>query len=286
MVPADPVDALTAVVNHLACPVCGAELHLADRRLFCAEGHSFDRARQGYVSLLRGSAPPTADSAAMVAARTEFFAAGHYDPLVTRLAARVRASIGTAEFLVDAGAGTGHAIAGVLADQPSGYAVALDSSTAALRRAARIHPRVAAVGCDIWSGLPIRSGTADVVLNVFAPRNASEFRRVLKDDGRLIVVTPTAGHLGELIERLDLLAVDPDKDRRLDSALTAAFDVESRETVTVPLLLDRATVRTAVLMGPNAHHVAAEDLDARVRALAEESTVTAEFAITAYRPRG
>ena len=36
-----------------ACPVCRGPLGLADRELWCDNGHRFDRSREGFVNLLR-----------------------------------------------------------------------------------------------------------------------------------------------------------------------------------------------------------------------------------------
>ena len=51
---------------------------------------------------------------------------------------------------------------------------------------------------DSWARLPVRDAAVDRVLVVFAPRNGRD-RRVLRPGGRLVVVTPAADHLAELI---------------------------------------------------------------------------------------
>jgi len=64
---------LDDVIRYLACPHCGAGLGRAGGVLRCPAGHSFDIARQGYVSLLPpGGTAPSGDSPAMVAARAGF----------------------------------------------------------------------------------------------------------------------------------------------------------------------------------------------------------------------
>ena len=61
--------------------------------LRCANGHSFDVARQGYVTLMPGAAKAgTADTAEMVADRAAFLGAGHYAPLASALAERAAAA--------------------------------------------------------------------------------------------------------------------------------------------------------------------------------------------------
>ena len=79
---------LPAVVDCLACPYCRLPLSEVDGTVRCARGHSFDLARQGYVTLLpAGARGPAGDDAAMVAARAGFLAAGHYAPLTAALVA-------------------------------------------------------------------------------------------------------------------------------------------------------------------------------------------------------
>src|SRR5262245_38318768 len=78
--------ALDPVAAFLMCPVCGGTLRRAPAGLRCESGHSFDRARQGYVSLLPGGAPTgMGDTPEMVRSREEFLGTGHYAPIAAML---------------------------------------------------------------------------------------------------------------------------------------------------------------------------------------------------------
>ena len=80
---------LASAVGLLACPHCRAPLAVIEpgRVLGCANGHRFDVARQGHVSLLGPRArTDTGDTAAMVAARERFLGRGHYAPVTSALA--------------------------------------------------------------------------------------------------------------------------------------------------------------------------------------------------------
>ncbi|GAA3515531.1 putative RNA methyltransferase [Actinocatenispora rupis] len=272
---------LADALPYLCCPICAADLTLSDRSLRCPAGHSFDVARQGYVTLLTGFAGPgTGDSAAMVAARAEFLAAGHYSPVVAALAAAADPGPGA---VLDLGAGTGHYLAGVLDALPHRVGLALDLSRYALRRAARAHPRIAAVGADTWRPLPVRTGSVGLVLNVFAPRNAAEIHRVLAADGQLLVVTPTPDHLRELVDALGLVGVDADKPRRLADGL-AGFEPGAARRVEFTMRLGHAAAATVVGMGPSARHLSADALADRIAALPDPVEVTASVTVAAYRP--
>ncbi|MFK3984564.1 putative RNA methyltransferase [Micromonospora sp. NPDC050397] len=286
----------------LRCPLCGQPLggqptgEGGTRTLRCPRGHSFDLARQGYVNLLAGRASHTGDSAEMVGAREEFLGAGHYDPISTALVAAAIASgavdragggaDGTyPELVVDAGAGTGRHLAAVLDAVPDAVGLALDVSKPALRRAARAHPRAASALCDTWTTLPLADASTALLLNVFAPRNGAEFRRVLRPDGALLVVTPAADHLTELVERLDLLRVDPAKSDRVAESLDRGFELVDRGRHSHRMWLRRPEVTTLVGMGPSAWHLDPDRLAARIEGLPEPVEVTAAVEVGVYRPR-
>ncbi|GAA2758796.1 rRNA (guanine-N1)-methyltransferase [Actinopolymorpha rutila] len=271
--------------------MCGSSLTRAPGVLRCAQRHSFDIARQGYVNLLSArSRPPLADSGDMATARAEFLAAGHYAPLARRLAERVAALLppdlptdAYGGLVVDAGAGTGYYLGAVLDELPAATGLALDASVAGLRRAARSHERVGAVGWDIWQPWPLAAGSASVLLNVFAPRNPADFARVLHPGGVLAVVTPTAGHLAELRTLVTMLEVHEGKLDQLDSSLAGEFEPAVRETCTVELTLSPGDVRRVVAMGPNAHHLDRGGQRARLASLTEPVSATASFVLSFFR---
>jgi 23S rRNA (guanine745-N1)-methyltransferase len=281
---------LDDVVPFLACPHCGQGLSLGDGMLRCSTGHAFEVARHGYVSLLHGSGARRAagDTLAMVRAREEFLGAGHLAALSRHIAAAAATAVdGPAETgcVVDAGAGTGHHLASVLGRLPHRAGLALDASRHALRRALRAHPRIGAVLCDVWRPLPVRDGAAALVMNVFAPRNAAEMRRVLRPAGALLTVTPTGRHLHELVTGLGLLTVDERKQDRLSAQLGPHFELAARETHEELLLLDHRGVEAVVGMGPNAWHTDAAGLRRRIAGMPEPLSVTLSVTVSVHRCR-
>ena len=283
--PPAPLDAALAL---LRCPHCAAALVRDGAVVRCARGHTFDVARQGYLSLLAGTARvASGDTAAMVAAREAFLAGGAFDPLrdavlaaVGRVASR-GAGAGTGA-IVDLGAGTGWYLAAALERLPERLGLALDVSKPALRRAARAHPRIAAVGADTWSALPLREECAAAVLGVFAPRNGPETARVLRPGGGLVVAAPTARHLQELVTPLGLVAVDKRKDERLAAQLEGPLRLEQRDEHEWAMRLDRDAVAALAGMGPSAFHTDERARSSRIAGLPEPVGVTASVTVSVY----
>jgi 23S rRNA (guanine745-N1)-methyltransferase len=276
-------DVLDEALGLMCCPVCGEGLARAGGAVRCGAGHSFDVARQGYLSLLAGErASGRGDTAAMVAARERFLAGGHFEPLVDGLAPP---GGWPAAPVVDLGAGTGWYLARALERLPDAIGVALDVSKPALRRAARAHPRLAAVACDAWGELPLRDGVAGAVLNAFAPRNLAEIARILAPHGTAVIVTAASAHLAELREPLGLLGVEASKQERLDTQLASHLRVAERRELSWPLRLDRAAARDLAGMGPSAFHTDPAALDERIASLRGPLRATAAVTITHARPR-
>ncbi|MCX4703694.1 putative RNA methyltransferase [Streptomyces sp. NBC_01373] len=254
--------ALEPFLDLLRCPTCRTGLHPDRGTLRCAAGHTFDIARHGYVSLLTGTRATSGDDAAMARARDRFLSTGRYDPIrqaVTRLAAD---AVPEQDTVVDVGCGTGYYLAGVLDQLPGARGLGLDTSARALRSAARAHERAAAATWDVFCPFPLADGVADVVLDVFAPRNPSEFRRVLRPTGRLVVVRPTGRHLAELRGQVPgMVAIDPAKEQRLHQALAPFFEAAETEHVEYATSLTRMEALDLVGMTPSARHVKRADLD-------------------------
>jgi 23S rRNA (guanine745-N1)-methyltransferase len=278
---------LGAVIRYLACPYCGDALARDGSSLRCGAGHTFDIARQGYVSLLPAGVSGGGDTAAMVQARDGFLAAGHFASLAASVAEAARDAAGAIDApgcVADVGAGTGYYLAAVLGQLPERDGLALDISKFALRKAARAHPRIGAVGCDAWRRLPVAGSAAILALNLFAPREGAELHRILHPAGRLLVVTPAADHLGELIGPLGLLTVGQHKEERLTGKLGPYFEIAGRREHRVTMLLDHTAIGAAVSMGPSSWHAGRGAFAERIRKLPDPMQVTLAVTLSVFRP--
>jgi len=276
---------LADVIDLLACPHCESPLDLDDRVVMCDRGHSFDVARQGYVSLLAGGSTPfTGDTAEMIAARAEFLGAGHYDPIRRAVADACADTVsGPSARILEVGAGTGQYLASVLDAIPAARGIGLDVSKPAVRRIARSHPRAGAILADAWQRLPVRSGSLTHVLSVFAPRNAAESHRVLAPGGVLVVVTPGQEHLRELVSLPGMVSVDDRKTERLSSALSGRFDRTGRADVRYTAVLPRDALALVAGMGPSAHHLASDRRAQLLADLPDPFEVTVSVSVSVWK---
>ncbi|RST23688.1 methyltransferase domain-containing protein [Streptomyces sp. WAC04770] len=275
--------ALTHLLDVLRCPTCSAGLRPVPGALSCPVGHTFNMARQGYASLLTGARATSGDDAAMAQARSRFLASGKYAPIRRTLAHLASAALPEHGTVLDAGCGTGYYLAGVLDQLPGASGLGLDASVRALRSAARAHERAAAASWDVFRPFPLVDQAADVVLNVFAPRNPAEFHRVLRRSGRLIVVRPTQRHMAELRSNVPaMVTIDPYKEQRLHQVLNPHFEAVDAQEIEYSASLATQEAVDLVGMTPSARHLQGEDLLQRgVLPL----RVTVSVLVTAYRPR-
>ncbi|WP_322753948.1 putative RNA methyltransferase [Frankia sp. Cas3] len=280
------------VLAYLTCPLCGQDLATGNGQVRCPDGHAYDLARGGHLTLTTGRAAGIpGDSADMVRSREAFFAGGHYRALADQLgsviqgATRETWTIGDEQVVVDIGAGPGYYLAHLLNLCPDAVGIAIDVSTYALRRAARAHPRIGAVGVDVRGPLPVRTGTASVILDVFAPRNVTEMHRILRPDGYLVIVTPTVRHLAGLVGPLGLVTVDQRKPERLRSTLGESFVRRERLTLDLEMSLTAYDLLHLVMMGPTAHHRRTADIQSIIdERWPNGATPTASFTIEVYEP--
>jgi 23S rRNA (guanine745-N1)-methyltransferase len=224
----------------LLCTVrnCRAPLARGEKWYVCANNHSFDIARSGYVNLLqpqdRRSKNP-GDTAEAVAARRRFYERG--DPLVDAIVRAFPVS-GT---LLDVGCGEGshldafRSVHGV-------EAWGVDISVPAIELAARTYRECSFVVANADRFLPFDDASFDAVASITARMHGEEMRRVLRPGGALLVVIPGAEDLVELREAVQGERVERDRVKRTVAEFSALFHLERSETLKHRARLDRAAI--------------------------------------------
>ncbi len=177
---------------------CRLPLTREQRRLFCAKGHSFDVAKSGYVNLLqpqeRRSRNP-GDTPAALAGRRRLHDRGVTAPLLAAISGVIAAS--PEDLVLDAGCGDGFYL-GTLAGQSGFNAHGVDISVPAIDAAARRYPECEWIVANADRFIPYADRSFSLILSINARMSAAEFRRVLRNDGRLLIALPSPSDLIEL----------------------------------------------------------------------------------------
>ena len=268
---------LASLCHWLECPRCGSTVRPSGAlSIECEHGHSFDVNKRGFLTVLDGRSGIHGDTAEILDSRDAFLARGHYEPIAAAITTQLPEG-GPLE-IADFGCGTGYYLAKTLEARPGSSGIAIDASAKAVGRAVRATNQPGLVA-DTWATSPLRTDSADVVLCVFAPRNASEFARILRPAGRLIVATPGESHLEQLRTAGRMIGIQPEKTRRLDATLESHFALHSRTTVGAELLLSPVEVDELTRMGPTGHHASL------TIAASDASIVTLDVTVSVFTPR-
>lgn len=282
----------------LTCPVCREKgraetLRRAEHAYLCAAGHSFDRAKSGYVNLLlpgdKHSKAP-GDNALMVAARRKFLEKGYYRPLAlaagTCLSERLAESppSGRPLAVLDSGCGEGYYTAQVrhaLAEREISVRMfGVDISKIALDKAAK-RDRETEFAVASAFHLPFADASLDALAVIFAPFCPGEARRVLRPGGLLLRAVPGARHLWELKKAV----YDKPVERETKDGTPEGFEPAGHRHMEYPMELSAGEdIENLFAMTPYYYKTAKEDRD-RLLALGS-LRVTASFELRLDKKSG
>ena len=264
--------------QYLSCPVCEARLTGTGATVRCAQAHAFDVAREGYINLLlanRKQPATVGDTKEMLQARRRFLERGYYQPLLEAINRQVYAYLNQpptapAEAIpagvAEIGCGEGYYIGRLkrfLDGQPEqrlNCFFGVDISKAAVRYAAKQYQDVHFILADVRQKIYFANGALGVLLNIFAPRNAAEFGRIMAPQGLLLIVIPNASHLLNLRTDLNLLSIEAHKQPRVIEQLSDRFKLAGEQSVEYDLRLDNQALLDLIQMTPNYRHLSEETL--------------------------
>ena len=266
----------------LLCPVGGCRRALTRTRggLACARAHSFDVARRGYVNLLlpqdRRSRNP-GDAPVTVAARLRIAARGYETPLTDAITSFP--TVGPGDAVLDVGCSAGHHLAAIVARFGcEGHG--LDISVPAIDAAARLRPELHWVVANADRFLPYADASFQLVASITAQRNPKEFRRVLADEGALLLVVPAPDDLIEVRELVLGEGVSRDRVDGVIETFAPLFVLDRHERIRHVVHLDPESVRDVMVGTYRAGRASREARLATVPAL----DVTLSRDVLLFRP--
>jgi len=244
----------------LKCPVCNLSLEKKEKQWVCLNNHSYDIASKGYINLLLANQKKTkdpGDSKEMMEGRKDFLNRGYYHTFSDRLNEIIISNISGENInVLDAGCGEGYFLSRlkesictneskiILSKQFNFFGV--DISKSAVTYAVKRDKRINFIVSSNFN-LPIMPSTMDVIIRNFAPSDTVELKRVLKDNGKLVVVTPGIEHLYGLKE---ILYVNARKHEEKETTFEG-FKLTQRAEVKYNIHLeDRESVKNLIRMTP------------------------------------
>lgn len=173
----------------ILCPICKNKLIVVDHSVQCINGHNFDIAKQGYINLNLHNSQNTGDNSEMIEARKNFLSLGYYSFLLDK----INSLISENNTLIDLACGEGYYTSRFIAKDKVG----IDLSKQGLKIASRSDKNTTYLLNSIFHN-PLPDACADVVTTIFAPIAKEEIVRLLKQEGKFILVKPDEKHLYEL----------------------------------------------------------------------------------------
>jgi 23S rRNA (guanine745-N1)-methyltransferase len=239
----------------LTCPLCREALAPAEKSYRCAKGHTFDLAREGYLSLLHGrqKGEGRGDSKAMILARDRVHRTGVFDPLVAALAAL--AFEHPPGSLLELGCGEGFFLGHMVSSRGITTSYGLDLSVDAVKFAARTLKQSLILRADLLQPLPFADASLDLIQSIFAPRPLAEIQRVLRPGGYALFVHPEANHWQELRAFLPLAKIG---DEKLPASGLTGFAPVASVPVSAPRKLSHSLLVDLVEMSPSIHRLMRE----------------------------
>lgn len=269
------------------CPKCCRSLCFENGSFKCGENHSYDTARSGYVNLLLSNQMNTklpGDNKLMVNARKSFLGKGYYKILTGAFSEAVSLYKTPGGLVLDAGCGEGiYTVSAAKAVTDMDF-MGLDISKAAVDAAAKRAKSEALTNALFSVGsvfhLPVESGSCDMVTTLFAPWCGTEFLRVLKNKGTLILVIPGKNHLKQLKSAVyDKPYLNEPKD-----GIPEGFTLIEKIPLHSQILIDSGEdIKNLFLMTPY-YYKTSEEGHKRLEAL-ESLETEIEFEILIYRKK-
>ncbi len=258
----------------------------------CVSGHAFDRARSGYLNLLlsnKKQSKEPGDSPGMMRSRRTFLQGGFYDPMAAAANAAVMESVASrADIQVaDLGCGEGFFTARLrrtlLAAVPGVGCYGVDVSRPGIRMATTYDRDITWVVASLHRS-PFLPQSLDVALSMFAPIDASDVRRIVRDSGALVTVTPGPDHL-DALRAIIYTSVKPHPPAPALMAGDTLFKQTASTRVRYPIVVDTAAqIANLLAMTPyywNINQVTRARIDALSRL-----ELTVDAYVNVFRPTG
>jgi 23S rRNA (guanine745-N1)-methyltransferase len=265
----------------IICPNCKSLLHQVEKTVRCENGHSFDFSKEGYINLILANQKKknnSGDNKIMLNARDAFLSTGHYDFLIDNIESALHSfdlfsTTNDAMIqLLDLGCGTGYYTRSIF-KQKNLKKIGIDISKIGIAKAS-IKDKDSTYLVGSAFNLPIADNSIDLLLNVFAPIQLEELKRVLKPGGYFIKVIPTGDHMKEVAELVYEEFIPHQSSIKEDLESNSMFQIIKVENIKKTIFLAGQDLLNFISMTPYLYKFKQEQLE-----LLKELSVTISFEI-------
>ncbi|SFF99312.1 putative RNA methyltransferase [Sporolactobacillus nakayamae] len=266
----------------LKCPICGKSLRVVEQKsLICAQKHTFDLAKQGYVNLSTKQVHTHYGKTLFEARRKIIVDHGFFNPLIHILSEQIgkQLNLPTDISILDLGCGEGSHLAKICQmlihdASRSVTGCGIDIAKEGIQLASKYYPEQIWLVGDLAQP-PFKERQFNLILNILSPSNYQTFDQMVKPGGYVIKVIPGSGYLKELRSSI----YEHDKAQYSNADTRTLFTEHFPDTITQNIHyvahLNREGIRDLIRMTPLAWNVSEEK---RTQWLEKESAdITCEF---------
>ena len=246
----------------LACPLCQQSLAMEENSLKCANRHSYDISKFGYVNLAPQVKQARDYDKTSFQNRKVILEAGFYQHILDELLHLLQ-TFPEEQTILDVACGEGYYARKIQEKFPNKEIYAFDLSKDSIQLAAKSDQSLAVkwfVG-DL-AHLPVQDQSMDVLLDIFSPANYHEFQRVLKKEGLIIKVIPTENHLKEIRQKVAQYLDKKDySNQDIKEHFQEHFSIQSRQIASLTKPITAEQRQALLAMTPLLFHVDQTKID-------------------------
>jgi len=195
------IDYTSNQLHLIQCPICQSSFSIEHHQsIVCANGHTFDFAKQGYINFLTHPSKSNYDKSLFKARHHIINESGLYSSVHENILLGIKKYTNEDHPLsiADLGCGEGshlrHITAGLEGITTN---VGIDIAKEGIIAATKNEMDALWFVADL-AKIPIQKNSIDVLLNILSPANYEEFRRIAKKDALCIKLVPRKNYLREL----------------------------------------------------------------------------------------
>lgn len=235
--------------THMRCPICRQPLSCDGNSVRCETGHSYDKAKEGYINLLpvnKKNSKNPGDNAEMINARRSFLEKGYYQKLASHVSDVLDHN--KMQCVLDYGCGEGYYTGDLFQSTNCIKVIGIDISKNAIKKAAKKYHQNQYIVGSVYD-VPLADSSIDAIVSIFAPIDPLEMKRLLVDNGQLIIVSAGADHMREIAE----IIYDEYKPHNYDPMITLeeSFVLSDMQQITYKIQpLDQGDMKSLLMMTP------------------------------------